>query len=120
MTATILPFIGETITEVEVTSATIHFKFESGKYADMYHDQDCCESVYIDDVNGDWDDLKGVPLIIAEVVTDHIADDEYESLTWTFYKFATIKGYVDVTWRGESNGYYSETVTINYDGEVFY
>ena len=80
----------------------------------FYHAQDCCESVDINDIVGDLEDLVGEPLFIAEEVSGATEPDveHYESYTYTFYKFATRKGYVDVRWLGESNGYYSESVSL--------
>ena len=87
----------------------------------MQHFQDCCECVEIKEIAGDLADLIGSPLLLAEKVS---SEDETpmgmeepkgeESFTWTFYKFATVKGHVTITWFGSSNGYYSEGVDVSF------
>lgn len=80
-------------------------------YYKIYHEQDCCETVVVDDICGDFNDLVGHPLTTFEERSGHYKDDrEFESVTWTFYEFAGPKGSVNVRWCGESNGYYSESV----------
>ncbi len=79
----------------------------------MFHDQDCCEDVCIEDICGDMEDLIGSPIISARENTnsDRPKKDDYdESFTWTFYDFSTSKGSVTIRWYGTSNGYYSEDV----------
>ena len=89
------------------------FTSECGKVFKFLHYQDCCESVSIEDICGDLDDLVGAPLVVAEEVTngDEPQLEGYESYTWTFYRFVSLKGSVTVRWLGSSNGYYSEGVS---------
>lgn len=75
----------------------------------FYHQQSGCESVYIESIVGDLDDLVGTPILFAEEVSSEYMEPLHE---WTFYKFATNKGYVDVRWYGSSNGYYSTSVDL--------
>ena len=77
----------------------------------FYHQQDCCESVWLTQVDGISDKLIGSRIVIAEVATDE-KDTEYGHITWSFYKIGTNKGMIDFRFQGESNGYYSETVDL--------
>ncbi len=111
--------LGATLAAIDglkVDSEFVTFKTIDGREFVMMHEQSCCESVSIESVVGDVNDLLGTPILLAE---ESISDKtpagvthEYEpqSQTWTFYKLATIKGYVDIRWFGSSKGYYSESV----------
>jgi len=105
----------------------IMFTTVDGDVYRMFHSQDCCESVYIESIVGDLEDLVGEEILVAEA-NENLFDilknagkeeESDESHTWTFYKFATRKGYVDIRWYGSSNGYYSESVDfVKVKGEV--
>ena len=112
--------LGKTFVQVtgSVDSDEMLFETAQGERFLFAHMQDCCETVRINDITGVLEDLVGEPLLIAEEVSGATEPDEehYESYTYTFYKFATRKGYVDVRWLGESNGYYSESVELFVEG----
>lgn len=89
------------------------FTRDTGQKYKMYHEQQCCEYVYLAEIIGDLSDLLNNPILMAEESTAE--DPTVESGTWTFYKAATLKGFVDLRWIGESNGYYSERASF---GEI--
>lgn len=106
--------IGREILNIAVSEDVLYFVFDE-IIAIWNHEQDCCESVYIEDIEGDLKNLIGTPLVMAETYY-HEADTYDGSETYTYYTFATVKGRVVIRWYGESNGYYSESVdmtTIN-------
>lgn len=94
----------------------IRFVTTDGETYVLYHCQDCCESVVVEDICGELSDLVGSPITQAEEVgnePDPGKPGEYtESWTWTFYRLSTMKGQVVIRWLGESNGYYSESVSF--------
>ena len=102
--------LGKTFSRVRSDEDTVTFENDEVRYV-LYHSTDCCESVVVEDIIGDLEDLEGWPLLIAR--EDYNADGpdlNEESYTWTFYNFATFKGYVTIRFLGTSNGYYSEDV----------
>jgi nitrate reductase beta subunit len=109
---------GLTLSEVIISDGddkddVITFRTNDNQIFKMWHDQDCCESVHIEDINGEMKDVVGSEILLAEEIFNHEKDDDnYESATWTFYKLSTIKGSVTIRWLGRSNGYYSERVSF--------
>lgn len=105
--------VGKTLKAVKVGDERIDFECTDWSEYCQYHDQDCCESVYVEDVCGDIDDLIGSPILSAEEVNNADAESKgRESETWTFYHLKTVKGTVTIRWYGTSNGYYSERVSF--------
>lgn len=106
--------IGETIVSIEGMqrgSGAVIFNTASGRRFHMLHHQSCCESVEIEDVCGDVEDLIGTPITVAEERTMR-GPSRYESSTWTFYELATNRGSMTLRWLGTSNGYYGEGVSF--------
>jgi hypothetical protein len=116
---------GNVITKIEIRrnrkedDDDIIFHLENGDSYIMFHEDDYCERVDIEDICGDINDVLNSPILLAEKVTNKTDSprlDKYgesdDSYTWTFYKLSTIKGSVTIRWYGESNGYYSEEVNF--------
>jgi hypothetical protein len=111
---------GKNLIAIEHDEDFIRFITSRGEVYELSHTQDCCESVYIEDICGDLDDLLVYPLEeVEEVVSREEPEDMKEkdyrdsSETWTFYKLRTHKGAVTIRWYGSSNGYYSESVDFH-------
>lgn len=105
--------VGQKLERVDINSNTnfVTFYCKSGGVFQMYHEQECCEGVYLENV--DPKELKSIlnsKIVLAEE-SSQIGEDN--NGTWTFYKIVTKKGFITLRWYGESNGYYSETVDFS-------
>lgn len=119
---TIAAMIGCVFTQIIVSDNEIEFIDDlNEKRFVMKHEQDCCEYVHIESIVGDMNDLLFHPILMAEEVCNRKGEEGFitptggfcdDSATWTFYKMATVKGYVDIRWFGTSNGYYSEQAAV--------
>lgn len=111
--------VGKTFINVAASELEIFFEVSGEERYRLFHHQDCCECVSIEDISGDLEDLIGSPIIRFEESTNAYPplftpyrDYTPDSETWTFYRIQTAKGLVVIRWYGESNGYYSESVSL--------
>ena len=79
------------------------------------HMQDCCESVSLQSIKGDFRDLIGKPILFVDhkESTDwppDRADEPSDSFTITTFRIIANGVYITMGWLGTSNGYYSERV----------
>jgi hypothetical protein len=108
--------VGKTIESIADDDHRILFVCTDGSAFEMYHMQDCCESVSVYDIKGDLQSIVGGTVIAADESAsgDWPADVPtpkwLESFTWTTYVIQTDRSISVIRWLGQSNGYYSESV----------
>ncbi|WP_373262147.1 DUF7448 domain-containing protein [Hungatella hathewayi] len=109
--------LGKTMLHIEkIGDVELYFSCSDGTRYRMFSDENGNGNdikVYIEDIGGELESLIGNPIIMAEMVTNKDdlpaqGYDDKERYLWTYYKLATIKGYVTIRWFGTSNGYYCE------------
>ena len=111
---------GKTITSIDGINSgdndTIITTSDGSIYT-LTHIQDCCEHVRVYGSVGNIDDVLNAEVIAAEdtnPMDNPNAPDYkyYESATWSQFRIVTNKGSFEIWWLGESNGYYSESVSV--------
>lgn len=110
---------GRVLVDIHNDEEVLRMKLIDGTICELYHEQDCCEYVRIESINGDLRGILGDPIIVAteeqsgenppDVDLKEIAPYQ-DSYTWTTYTLGTANCTVTIRWYGESNGYYSEDV----------
>jgi hypothetical protein len=108
--------IGTTIlsTTTHYNDNLLYIKTDKGTMR-FYHDQECCEQVWLEDGLEDLEKMIGEKVLHAEVIEDAL--DEYDdSYTWTYYKISTLNHDCTLRFYGTSNGYYSEGIDIEWNG----
>ena len=80
--------IGEEIQNIVVDDDSVMMlsKHYSRPVYLIYHMDDCCEDVYLEDICGDLEDLIEEKITMAELVTKEgdPLDPDHESNTWSF------------------------------------
>lgn len=100
--------IGSTVEKLYVTPGeqVLYFVCKDKQVA-LSAEGDCCSSSYFNDINGIDALIGGKVLEIKEVDCPRAAiESDCELVQFYGIKIVTNKGYVDIVFRNESNGYY--------------
>lgn len=98
---------GKVLSSVELIEGGVAFKMKDGKRFQLHGHQSHMSSVVLRDIVGDLSDLVSALIVMADVESkdNHdMIDGEDMGMTWTYYKLATKKGYVTISFRGDSLG----------------
>ena len=94
-------------------SEEVEFICDDGTSLVMYHEQECCECVSLEDfIFFGFEDgnLPQGKVISVDIKTNSDGEKGYETFTYTFYDITFPNGTLTLRWYGKSNGYYSESV----------
>jgi len=103
------------ITGVHYGSREVKLITESKWLCTLYHHQDCCEDVMLEDFDLDPGEIIGQKIYAIQEVSGNPIGGHRGGIgqeTWTFYKIATEKNSLWMSWSGGSNGYYRQKVDI--------
>lgn len=111
---------GKTIINLDDSAnGDLRFTMDDGSVYEMGYIPDCCATCDIESGLSDLQAMVGQKLVSVSMDTSSerpadVAKPEYEpeSQTWTFYTFRSNEATAQLRWFGESNGYYSESVTF--------
>ena len=111
-----LNLVGEVIVAIDgavVGSGKITIKTKSGRTFVMHHEQDCCEDVSVQVVHGNVQDLigKGVSRVEEKIIEGYPSRESATKTIFAIYSASAWSALV-IEWLGESNGYYSESVSF--------
>ena len=81
--------IGKTFNSVYMNNGKdeIYFCSNEKNYI-FYHEQDCCESVCVEDIDGDLEDLANTPIINAEEITKIDINNDDSSILYNAKQYA--------------------------------
>lgn len=101
---------GKTLTKINAEKEIVTFTCGDGSEFEMRHQQECCETVCLEDGSG-LEELVGQKVVYAYEASSS-GRFEYGTCRWTFYTIQGERTAATMRWYGESNGYYSEGVSF--------